>query len=139
MVRPSSRIGLAFHGNPGRIDRLRQAQGQREKLRGHLRLPPDPGERHAPEHQSVEEGHLCLRHPDFHLRIPPHQLLLQGLIQPPFHRLPGKKRFLRRHQSLVFFVDTKIAIFPRPDNLRRQPGAPQVPVEGFWGVSMCAN
>ena len=80
MVGPSARIRLAFHGDPGRIDRLRQAQGQREEMRRHLRLPPRPRERHAPEHQPVEEGHLRLRHPDLHLRIPPHQLLLQGLI-----------------------------------------------------------
>ena len=29
MVGPSARIRLAFHGDPGRIDGLRQAQGQR--------------------------------------------------------------------------------------------------------------
>ena len=95
MVGPSARIRLALHGDPGRIDRFRQAQGQRDEMPGHLRFSPYTGERHATKHQPVEKGDLRFRHPDFHLRIPPHQLLLQGLIQSPCRRIPGKERFFR--------------------------------------------
>ena len=39
MVGPSARIRLALHGDPGRIDRFRQARGQREEMPGLLRPP----------------------------------------------------------------------------------------------------